>query len=120
MRNAWTTFLLLIALGISSHVAADDRTISDSEAKNHVGQTLGVKGTVANVFVSPKGNVFLNFGASYPAQTFSAVIFSSDAAAFPNPQQWQGQRMIAHGKVTLYKGKPEIILKKALQLSLAP
>jgi micrococcal nuclease len=120
MRKALIALLVTMAFGSSRLVSAEERTIPDSAARNHVGETVSVKGTVANVYVSSKGNIFLNFGASYPAQIFSAVIFSSEAAAFPNPQQWEGQRLIARGKVTIYKGKPEIIVRKPSQLSLAP
>jgi len=119
MRKALTAFLLVIVLGSWSLASADEKTVPDSLAKNHVGETTAVKGTVAKVSVSGSGTTYLNFGGSFPNQTFTAVIFTSDAAAFSNPKQWEGKRVIARGKVELYKGKPEIILRKASQLSLA-
>jgi DNA/RNA endonuclease YhcR with UshA esterase domain len=76
-----------------------------------------VKGLVANVHVSSAGNIFFNFGRSYPNQTFSAVIFSSAAPLFKNPQQWQGRMVVVRGMVKLYKGHPEVILESPAQLS---
>ena len=46
---------------------------TDREAAAHVGQTATVVGTVASVFRSKGGNVYVNFGADYPRQTFTAV-----------------------------------------------
>lgn len=120
MRTVLTAFLVIAALGISSLATAEEKTVPDSLAKNHVGQSVAVKGTVAKVSVSGSGTTYLNFGGTFPNQTFTAVIFASDAAAFSNPKQWEGKRVIAKGKVELYKGKPEIVLHKASQLSLAP
>ena len=120
MRKAFTAFLVTIALGSWSVASAEEKTVPDSLAKNHIGETVAVKGTVAKVSVSSSGTTYLNFGGTFPNQVFTAVIFSADAASFPKPQQWEKQRVIARGKVELYKGKPEIILKKATQLSLAP
>ena len=119
MRKALIAFLVTVALGVSSLASAEEKTIPDSLAKNHVGENVAVKGTVAKVSVSASGTTYLNFGAPFPNQVFSAVIFSSDAAAVSNPKQWEGKRVVARGKVELYKGKPEIILRKASQLSSA-
>ena len=47
--------------------------VSDREAAAHLGETATVVGTVAAVFRSRKGTVYLNFGADYPHQTFTAV-----------------------------------------------
>ena len=112
---------LLVALCLTAglEVVADERTISDAEAKHHVGQVVAVRGVVANVFVSAKGNTFLNFGAPYPNQTFSGVIFSENADAFPNPQQWEGRRVLVRGRVKLYKGRPEIIVRTPSQVASA-
>jgi len=119
MRKALTALLVVIALGSWSLAYADEKTVPDSLAKNHVGESVAVKGVVAKVSVSGSGTTYLNFGGTFPNQTFTAVIFASEASAFTNPKQWEGKRVIAKGKVELYKGKPEIVLRKASQLSLA-
>jgi len=109
--------LLLTAVG---QAYAQQRTIGDTAAGSVVGQTLTVEGTVAGVTVLRTGTTFLNFGAPYPNQTFTAVIFRSAASGFPNPQQWEGKRVRVTGKVQLYRGKPEVILNETSQLVAVP
>ena len=60
--------------------------------------------------------IFLNFGAAYPHQTFTGVIFRSAASRSPNPRQWEGKHVRVTGLVKLYGGKPEIILNNPSQL----
>jgi hypothetical protein len=40
----------------------------------------------------------------------TAFIPSASAAQFSNPQQYEGQTVSVPGKITLYHGKPEIIV----------
>src|SRR5258708_28108079 len=86
----------LVAVG---RAHSQQLVIRDSAAASHVGQTLTVEGTVASVRVTRSGTTFLNFGAAYPKQTFTAVMFRSAASRFPNPQQWEGKRVRVTGKV---------------------
>ncbi len=119
------TVLLGLAVGtaslaVSALASAQQRGIPDSAVAAYVGQTVAVEGTVASVHVTRGGTTFLNFGAAYPKQTFTAVIFSSAASRFPNPQQWEGKRVRVTGKVRLYRDRPEIVLESLSQLSSAP
>jgi nuclease S1 len=45
---------------------------TDREAAAHLGETATVAGTVASVFRSKGGNVYVNFGADYHRQTFTS------------------------------------------------
>jgi DNA/RNA endonuclease YhcR with UshA esterase domain len=67
---------------------------------------------------SSKGNIFLNMGGKYPNQEFTAYIPSSSAAQFSNPQQYEGRTVAVSGKISLYKGKPEIKVNSASQISM--
>ncbi len=74
-----------------------------------------VRGTVVQVFVSKGTNVYLNFGAKYPNQTFSAdVLAKRTPALLSEGTSWltvlEGKEIAVTGKVELYKGKPEIVL----------
>src|SRR5438552_2328645 len=69
-----------------------------------------VTDTVANVFESKAGNIFLNFGARYPNQVFTAFIPKDSADQFPNAKELDGRTVSITGKIVLYKGKPEIVL----------
>jgi hypothetical protein len=111
----------MFASAPSSAIAQQPRVVSDSQAAQYVGQTVTVEGTVAQVSVSRRSNTtFLNFGQRYPHHTFTAVIFRSAAAQFPNPQQWEGKRVRVTGEVRLYQGRPEIVIEEPRQLALAP
>jgi DNA/RNA endonuclease YhcR with UshA esterase domain len=65
---------------------------------------------------SGKGNIFLNMGGKYPNQAFTAFIPSGSAGQFPNAQQYEGRIISVSGKISLYKGKPEIIVTSPTQI----
>jgi DNA/RNA endonuclease YhcR with UshA esterase domain len=56
-------------------------------------------------------------GGKYPNQAFTAFIPSSSAPQFSQPQQYEGRTVAVSGKITLYKGKPEIIVNSPSQIS---
>ena len=88
-----------------------------AEAAKHVGETATVTDKVDGVHQSGKGNVFLNLGGKYPNQAFTAWIPSASAAQFPNPQQYEGRTVSVSGKITLYHGKPEIVVNSPSQIN---
>lgn len=97
-----TRFLILAGMligGLSIGAFAQTSTvIPDTEA-----------GVVVKVFMSKNGNTFLNFGASYPAQTFTGWIPADrPLASDPTIQSLQGKRVKVTGTIQLYRGKPEI------------
>ena len=65
--------LLLIAL-CSSSLAADEITIDAKYAAQHVGESVVVHGTVAEVHQFKGGSIALDFGARYPHQDFEVYI----------------------------------------------
>jgi hypothetical protein len=72
---------------------------------------------VVAVFVSKRGNAFINFGDKYPNQTFTGWIpagtpLASDASL----QLLQGKTVKITGIVELYHGKPEIKITSRDQL----
>jgi DNA/RNA endonuclease YhcR with UshA esterase domain len=66
---------------------------------------------------SGKANIFLNMGGTYPNQAFTAFIPSGSAAQFPHAEQYDGRIVAVSGKISLYKGKPEIIVTSPSQIS---
>lgn len=112
--------LSTMAVAPTNRLCAQEPVVADTAASHHVGQTVTVEGSVASVHEARSGTTFLNFGSAYPNQAFTAVIFRSAASRFPNPQQWEGKRVRVTGQVRLYRGKPEIILETASQLTVAP
>jgi DNA/RNA endonuclease YhcR with UshA esterase domain len=114
-RGLSLVYLLLLAVSTE----AQTREIQVEEASSHVGETVTVRGVVANVHTSRAGNTFINFGRPYPNQVFTAVIFKERTRLFPNVHSLEGSEVLVTGEVRLYKGKPEIILRDPSQLKRA-
>jgi DNA/RNA endonuclease YhcR with UshA esterase domain len=95
---------------------AETQTITPADAKTHVGQTVTVEGAVGNIATGRSGTVFIDVGGRYPDNGFAAVIFASDRSKFPDLKTLDGKTVAITGTVSLYQGKPEIILKSADQM----
>jgi S1/P1 Nuclease len=89
---------------------------TDREAAAHVGETATVVGTVAAIFRSAKGNVYLNFGADYPHQTFTAVALQPAGEWTEGLDSLVGRRVGIRGTIVRYRGRVEIVLKRADQI----
>jgi len=55
-------------------------------------------------------------GGKYPNQAFTAFIPAKSASQFSNIQQYEGKTVVVSGKITLYQGKPEIIVNSPSQI----
>lgn len=107
MKRLFLLIPILCAVCFSETLLAQTEiVVSPADAAKHVGEHVTVEGIVVNVFTSKNGNTFVNFGAAYPNQTFTAWIPSSSAAA--NVSNLDGEKIRVTGKIDLYKGKPEI------------
>ena len=89
--------------------------IAPELARQHIGDTVTVRGKVANVHVTAKGDVFVNFGGKYPNATFTAACFQG---AIPADQLklLNGKTISVTGKVKDYNGQVEIVLESADQI----
>jgi DNA/RNA endonuclease YhcR with UshA esterase domain len=111
------TLLTLFAAMCAASIIAQPSNYTAAEAAKHIGETAMVTDKVDGVHQSRKGNIFLNMGGKYPNQAFTAFIPSASATQFPQPQQYEGRTVAVSGKITLYKGKPEIVLNSSSQIS---
>ena len=112
------TFLALFVCTLAAlAIAQAPATYTAAEAAKHVGEIATVTDRVDGVHQSSKGNIFLNMGGKYPNQAFTAFIPSSSAGQFSNPQQYEGRTVSVSGKISLYKGKPEIIVNSPSQIT---
>jgi DNA/RNA endonuclease YhcR with UshA esterase domain len=84
--------------------------VTPANAGKHVGETVTVDGIVADVHVMPSGMVLLDLGGRHPDNTFVAVIFAKDTAAFDRVSGYVGNRVQISGTVEVYHGTPEIRL----------
>ena len=99
------------SLGVSESL-----TLSPQEAKDHVGEVATVVGKVFGVYVSQKGDVFINIGGAHPNQPFTAVCFQ-EAIPADELKKYDGKTVKVTGKIKEYNGQIEIILDQADQIS---
>ena len=91
--------------------------IPATEAKEHVGQQMTVSGKVAEVNKRER-LVRLNLDKAYPKEAFTAVIFSANTNNFGDLEKLRGKHVEVVGKITDYRGHPQIILTSTNQLKL--
>jgi DNA/RNA endonuclease YhcR with UshA esterase domain len=106
-----------IIINLPAHA---QKKYSYDQAKDHIGELAIVSGPVINVYTASSGTVFLDFGAQYPDNPFTAVIFDSSASKFKNLDSLQNQNVEVKGKIKDYKGKPEIVLTEPDQIKIVP
>src|SRR6059058_3140331 len=110
-------FLALFVCALAAAAIAQAPAIyTAAEAAKHVGEIATVTDKVDGVHQSGKGNIFLNMGGKYPNQAFTAFVPSSSAAQFSNPRQYEDKTVAVSGKITLYRGKPEIVVTNVSQI----
>jgi len=108
-------FLLPLFAFLSLAGAAFASDLTPEEAKDHVGDTVTVRGTVSQVIVARTGNVFVNFGGAYPNQTFSAVLLAKRTPALAEGgKTWltdlKDKNVSVKGKIEMNEGKAQIVL----------
>jgi polysaccharide export outer membrane protein len=87
------------------------QTIAIGDAAKHVGEQATVCGLIASKHTADTLTgkpTFINFGQSFPTQTFTALIWDSDKAKvgdFPSTGN-----VCVTGTIISYKGVPEIVL----------
>jgi len=107
---------LLLAAGS----ALAQKTLTATEARDHVGDQATVCGKVVSTRYaeSSRGSpTFLNFEQPYPNQIFTVVIWGADRSKFGDPESaYRGKRVCVFGKISAYKGVPEVIASEATQI----
>jgi DNA/RNA endonuclease YhcR with UshA esterase domain len=93
----------------------DTIRISASQAKDHVGDTAVVTGKVVEVNIAAR-LIRLNLDKAYPAQPFTAVIFSEKTNLFPEIAKIKGKSVEVSGKIAAYRDRPQIVLTSTNQL----
>jgi DNA/RNA endonuclease YhcR with UshA esterase domain len=115
--------ILALNVVLSSPLAAQKK-LSASEAKDHIGETATVCGSVvsARYAASTKGQpTFLNLDKPYPNQVFTILIWGSNRNKFGTPEaEYKGKHLCATGKITEYRGVPQIVADEPEQIHVAP
>lgn len=112
-------YVVLCAAALVVAMPAWSATISDNEAAEHIGETATVCGMVASVYFASRSRArptFLDFGADYPRESFTAVVFGDDRRSFGDLGNLRGYKVCVTGPIETYRGRPEIILHQRSQL----
>jgi hypothetical protein len=103
------TFCLLAVPGLH----AQTKKLTTAEAKDHIGDRATVCGKVVSTHYakSSKGEpTFLNLDEPYPKEVFTILIWGSDREKFGTPADaYKDLRGCVTGKITSYRGRPEIV-----------
>ena len=117
-RSLVTTCFLFLLFVFST--PAQTNKITAAEAKNHVGENRTVCGKVVSTHYATgsKGQpTFLNLDEPYPKESFTILIWGSDRAKFGTPEtRYKDATVCVTGKITSYRGKPEIIATEPRQI----
>jgi len=80
-----------VRLLMAAAIAIQTVVVSADSAAKHVGETAMVEGTVANVKHAPRFHaIFVDVGAVYPNQSFTAYIDEKNASKFPDGDRRRG------------------------------
>lgn len=93
------------------------KTITSREVKLHIGDSLIIKGYVADIYLSDKV-AYLNFENKFPKNVFTCTVFSGKMNEFGDLSRFKGKNVEVTGKISTYKNKPQIILNSKEQLKI--
>jgi micrococcal nuclease len=87
------------------------RVVSWEEAHRHIGREVVVEGTLVRTHRAKK-ILYLNFHPNWKKYV-TVVILGRDLARFPRDAErfYRGKTVRVRGEVTLYKGRPEIVVR---------
>jgi hypothetical protein len=103
-------------------VHAQTKKITAAEAKDHIGDRATVCGRVASTHYAKnsKGEpTFLNLDEPYPKEIFTILIWGSDRGKFGTPEsEYKALQVCVTGKITSYRGVPEIVASERGQIEI--
>ena len=102
----------ILALQLSAGAAC----LKIEEARQNIGRTTCVAGRVVKVVQTQSGHWFLDFCDDYKTCPFTVVVFGSDLRDVGDVRRLEGKDIQVSGKIKLYGGRAEIVLRDARQL----
>jgi len=88
----------------------------------HVGDSVIVCGQVNDAYYASRIEntpTFLNIGGKYPNQKLTVVIWNDIRKEFEKApeEMFKDQKICVLGRIELYKGKPQIVVRRAIQIT---
>jgi hypothetical protein len=105
-------FSLAVPAALAQAQSIPQPTLTTAEAAQHVGENRTVCGEIVNthVAVSSHGTpTFIDIDQAWPHQVFDLVVWGDNKADIGNFPK--SGKVCASGKITLYRGHPEIFLE---------
>jgi hypothetical protein len=96
-------------------------TVSAYDAENYIGEFARIYGKVYDVWYSAEtGEYYLYIGEPYPYQDFTIILSYRDARRFNRrPERFfSGKDIAVTGVVSVFEGKPEMVIKRKSQVDL--
>lgn len=113
-------FVIGLAALCATACAAAAQRLSPEQAARHIGETATVCGVIAGSHYAETSDgqpTFINLDKPYPDPVFTIVIWGEYRGKFsPPPETWTG-RLCATGKITSYRGRPEMKVFSPAQVS---
>lgn len=107
--------LAVLCLVTVLSVASQTRHTAAAEAKNHIGERATVCGRVVSSRYADRSKsqpTFLNLDEPFPKQIFTIVIWGGYRSKFGEPEnEYKDKRVCVTGKITSYRGTPEIVAR---------
>ena len=115
----------LLLLLFSSQLAAEEELMIDAaEAKEYIDRVALVCGMVVDTHYAQTSTgrpTYINFEEAYPNAVFTAVIWEDDRENFPfDASSMLGLDLCVYGKITRYRGKPQMKLIRPEQVGRRP
>lgn len=111
--------VILVSVAALLLAAAQSAVYSSQSAKDHIGETATVCGTVVGgrYAISSRGRpTFVDFDQQYPNSDFTALVWGENRSKFGRPETaWLNQKVCVTGLIQSYRGTPEIILSDPAQ-----
>jgi DNA/RNA endonuclease YhcR with UshA esterase domain len=123
MRIKLFCLIVVATLAVLDPARADETNapapvkIAATMANKHYGETAIVTGKIVEVTVRP-AVVILNFEQPFSNAPFTGVIFNRSTNKFGDLKSLKGKTVEVQGPIKPYRGKPEIILTNAHQLTI--
>lgn len=113
--------LPVLACGfLASLPALAQESLTAAQAAQHVNEFATVCGTVASATYARTTNgqpTFVNLDKAWPHPVFTVVVWNQYRTRFETPpEQWKGHLCVS-GRITAYKGTPEIKVSDPTQVS---
>ena len=112
--------LILCLLIMSPSTSTAQLQISIDSIASQMGEQVAVCSRVYGIHGTKgvKPVTFLNLGADYPNQKLTIVIFHKDAVnfTFVPSDHYKNQNVCVNGELSLYKERPQIIIRNEAQI----